>query len=201
MKILSIQILREPPSSSQEAVILCQSSSLDHFGYFQRGKVLEVIHFASRLLANRAEMGRNSYEKGDYYNYVNKRTNGLSVVIVTDKEYPPRVAFTLLHKIATDFEEEFTKQHWADKESDDSLQWPQLDDMLQRYQDPHEADDILKIKAELNETKEIVHEALEKLIERGEKMDTLVSRSNDLSYASKLLFTSSADQNSCCIIS
>jgi len=161
-----------------------------------------VLNFSGRLLAERADVGKNSYEKGEYYNYISKRTSGLSFILVTDKEYPPRVAFTLLHKISMDFENAFSKEEWQKEryDTDGQLKWDDLKMMLDKYQDPHEADDLMKIKQDLAETKEIVHQALEKVMERGEKMENLVSRSNDLSYASKLLFTTSADENSCCIL-
>jgi len=154
------------------------------------------------FLSSPTTVGKNSYEKGEYYNYISKRTSGLSFILVTDKEYPPRVAFTLLHKISMDFENAFSKEEWQKEryDTDGQLKWDDLKMMLDKYQDPHEADDLMKIKQDLAETKEIVHQALEKVMERGEKMENLVSRSNDLSYASKLLFTTSADENSCCIL-
>lgn len=131
-----------------------------------------------------------------------KRTSGVSIIVVTDREYPPRVAFTLLHKITLDFENQFPKEEWSKSkyDTDNSLVWSDLQTILMKYQDPHEADDLMKAKKDLLEAKEIAHQALEKVIERGEKMEQLVSKSNDLSYASKMLFTASADQNSCCIL-
>ena len=101
-----------------------------------------------------------------------------------------------------DFESDFPKEEWDNEKynRDNKLEWSKLKPLLLKYQDPHEADDLMKAKQNLQETKEIVHQALEKVMERGEKMEELVSRSEDLSYASKLLFTTSADENSCCIL-
>jgi len=42
------------------------------------------------------------------------------------------------------------------------------------------------VQNELDETKQIVSETLEKILDRGQKLDDLVSRSNELSEQSKV---------------
>ena len=44
------------------------------------------------------------------------------------------------------------------------------------------------VQNELDETKQIVSETLEKILDRGQKLDDLVSRSNELSEQSKERF-------------
>ena len=56
---------------------------------------------------------------------------------------------------------------------------------MAKWQDPQTADSILKVQNELDETKQIVSETLEKILDRGQKLDDLVSRSNELSEQSK----------------
>lgn len=51
MKIISIQIFK----NSEDPIILSQAFNVSHFGYFQQGKVKEVVTFAGRLLAERSE--------------------------------------------------------------------------------------------------------------------------------------------------
>ena len=63
-----------------------------------------------------------------------------------------------------------------------------LTNILQKWQDPQTADSILKVQNELDETKQIVSETLEKILDRGQKLDDLVSRSNELSEQSKGYF-------------
>nr|GMD91029.1 protein translocase subunit SECA2, chloroplastic isoform X2 [Ipomoea batatas] len=50
-------------------------------------------------------------------------------------------------------------------------------------EDPEEADKLLKIQRELDETKIILHETIDSVRERGEKLDSLVQKSSDLSTA------------------
>ena len=43
----------------------------------------------------------------------------------------------------------------------------------------------MKIQKELDETKIVLHKTIESVLERGEKIDSLVAKSNDLSGQSK----------------
>ncbi|MCO5611300.1 hypothetical protein L7F22_065552 [Adiantum nelumboides] len=54
--------------------------------------------------------------------------------------------------------------------------------------DPTEADKLLKIQKELDETKHILHKTIDNVLERGEKLDSLiVEKSSNLSLASQVV--------------
>lgn len=65
---------------------------------------------------------------------------------------------------------------------------PELRDYLQKYQDPQQADSIMKIQKELDETKITLHKTIESVLQRGEKIDDLVAKSDGLSSQSKLFY-------------
>ena len=67
-----------------------------------------------------------------------------------------------------------------------------------RYQDPMEADKILKIQRELDETKVVLHKTIDSVLARGEKLDNLVDKSTDLSLASQMFYKQAKKQNQCC---
>eukprot|EP00744_Colponema_vietnamica_P008112 GILI01011592.1.p1 GENE.GILI01011592.1~~GILI01011592.1.p1 ORF type:complete len:102 (-),score=10.06 GILI01011592.1:57-362(-) len=89
---------------------------------------------------------------------------------------------------------------WEDAQTDHCINWRELDATLEKYQKPEEADKILKIKAEIEETKSVMYDAIDKLLERGEKIDDLVARSDDLGAATKTFYSSAKSTNSCCVI-
>lgn len=70
-----------------------------------------------------------------------------------------------------------------------TLEVPSLNDFIQKYQDPRQADSILKIQQELDETKIVLHQTIESVLARGTKIDDLVGRSEGLSAQSKLFYT------------
>ena len=47
------------------------------------------------------------------------------------------------------------------------ISFPQLKEYIQKYQDPHAADSIMKIQKELDETKIVLHKTIESVLERG----------------------------------
>ena len=69
-----------------------------------------------------------------------------------------------------------------------TLDFPQLKEYIVKYQDPHQADSIMKIQKELDETKIVLHKTIESVLERGEKIDTLVEKSDGLNAQSKMFY-------------
>jgi synaptobrevin family protein YKT6 len=65
-------------------------------------------------------------------------------------------------------------------------------------QDPVQADKLTKIQQDLDETKIILHKTIESVLDRGEKLDQLVDKSNDLSLASQMFYKQARKTNSCC---
>ena len=65
-----------------------------------------------------------------------------------------------------------------------------------------EADKLLRIERELQEVQDIVHKNLQDLLKRGEAMEELMARSNDLNTASVSFYKKAKKANTrCCNIS
>lgn len=90
--------------------------------------------------------------------------------------------------------DEFLSNHprstWATGEP--TLAFPELKEYLAKYQDPQQADSILKIQKELDETKIVLHKTIESVLQRGEKIDDLVAKSDGLSAQSKMFYRRSS---------
>lgn len=69
---------------------------------------------------------------------------------------------------------------------------------VNQYQDPKQADPLLRMQDDLDETKIILRNTIEQVLERGEKLDDLVSKSEDLSAQSKAFYKTAKKTNSCC---
>ena len=67
-----------------------------------------------------------------------------------------------------------------------TLDFKPLKEYIIKYQDPQQADSIMKIQKELDETKIVLHKTIESVLERGEKIDDLVQKSDGLSAQSKV---------------
>jgi len=179
--------------------MLVEAQELSTFGFFQRGTVKEMITFFSKTCGERTPVGmRQSIQKDDYYIHVYKRADGLCGTCTCDAEYPPRIAFSLLTKLLEDFE--LQNKEWSKVTVSDSVEWPPLEEQLQKYQDPASADQIMKIQKNLDETRDVLHGTIESVLQRGEKLEDLVERSGELSAQSKLFYKQAKRANSCCAV-
>mmetsp|Transcript_7721 Transcript_7721/g.6901 ORF Transcript_7721/g.6901 Transcript_7721/m.6901 type:complete len:200 (+) Transcript_7721:50-649(+) len=198
MKVLGIGILRYN-SDVTEPVMLTQSCELSSFGFFQRSSVREMITFFNKTIAKRTPPGqRQSVQNQDYFVHVYMRVDGLCGCITCDAEYPPRVAFSILSKILEDFESFYPT--WKKENRNEVIVWPQLDESLVKYQDPANADQIMRIQRNLDETREVLHNTIDSVLQRGEKLEDLVEKSGELSAQSKLFYKQAKKANSCCAV-
>ncbi|KAJ2019695.1 palmitoyltransferase [Coemansia sp. S680] len=161
--------------------------------------VEEFLEFFSVTVAERTQVGqRQAVEENENFAYAYRSSNNLCAVVITDREYPGRVALGLAAKMI----DEYTKVH-DDRfieSATGKTGFVVLKEFIGKYQDPKQADSIMRVQQELDETKVVLHKTIESLLERGEKLDALVDRSNQLSSQSKMFYKTAKKTNSCCIV-
>lgn len=192
MKIYYIGILR-PQEGKTES--LAEEKDLSSFSFFQRTSVSQFMTFFAQTIAERTKADqRQSIEEGEYVGHVYVRAEGVAGVLITDKAYPIRPAFTLLNKICEDFLSQYPVAQIASmkpqngQNGDANTLFPELATYLAKYQNPHEADALMKVQQELDETKIILQQSIENVLERGEKLDSLVDKSEALTSSSKTFY-------------
>eukprot|EP00918_Siedleckia_nematoides_P067814 GHVU01147601.1.p2 GENE.GHVU01147601.1~~GHVU01147601.1.p2 ORF type:complete len:129 (-),score=20.35 GHVU01147601.1:830-1216(-) len=72
------------------------------------------------------------------------------------------------------------------------------DEMLVKYQNPLEADKLLKVQSDLDEVKDVMLKNIDELLQRGEKLENLMERSEDLSQTSHQFYRTAKKNNQCC---
>ncbi|KAI0644114.1 snare protein YKT6 [Trametes meyenii] len=198
MKVFSLAVVLAPPNKT--STILSSASDLSSFSFYQRGSVAEFMSFFTKTISERTPQGqRQSVQENSYTAHVYNRGGAeqLAAVIITDQEYPVRPAFSLLTKLLDDF---IAKVPQASYNTPAAISFPEINTYLQKYQDPRQADAIMKVQQELDETKIILHKTIESVLQRGEKINDLVDRSTALSAQSKMFYKTAKKQNSCCVI-
>ena len=79
-------------------------------------------------------------------------------------------------------------------ETDDDLKVSEIDGTngkngyFKDYQDPKIVDKLSLVSDKVNQLKEVLHENIEKLLDRGTDIEGLIDKSADLSEKAKLLF-------------
>ncbi|XP_034832641.1 synaptobrevin homolog YKT6 [Maniola hyperantus] len=180
------------------ATVLKAAYNLQSFSFFQKGSVQEFMTFVSKTIVERTQpASRQSVKEGEYMLQVYVRADNLAGVLISDHEYPNRVAHTLITKTLDEFSAKVPATSWATA-NEATIDFPVLPEYLTRFQNPREADALTKIQDDLDETKIILHNTIKAVLDRGEQLDDLVAKTDSLSTHSKAFYKTARKTNSCC---
>lgn len=140
---------------------------------------VQLFRFVSTTIVDKLiqtnKKGYNSVHDGDLF--LHCHIGSVIHVAITDKEYPPGVAYRLLGDIA---------RPEANMET-----------LFKKYSDVNN-DAVYRIENDLEETKLILMSNVEKLFQRGEKLEDLVEKSEKLSVETKTFFKRARAKNRWC---
>ncbi|XP_066586187.1 synaptobrevin homolog YKT6 [Prorops nasuta] len=195
VKLYALTILYKEPTCAN---CLKAAYDVESFSFFQRSSIKEFMGFVSKTIVERTQVcARQSVKEQDYMCHVYVRADNLAGVLISDHEYPRRVAHTLITKVLDEFAMKYQPSMWQTlKEA--LTDFPQANIYLSKYQNPNEADALMKMQTDLDETKIILLNSVQAVLERGEKLDDLVSKSEGLSVQSKAFYKTARKTNSCC---
>lgn len=183
MKIFSIALLNCRDFKNPDIVY-----NVDSFNYFSRGFMKDNLKFACCLVAEKTKeytrmiVPCKSLENVNFvfpvtiYSLANK---DMVSIIIADDEYPCLVIQRLLEKILCQEE----------KVSDANIL---------KWQNSSLVDKIEKVKNEIHDVKEIMLQNIEQVMNRGEKLEDLMKKSQHLSDVSKLFLKRAKKVNQCC---
>ena len=198
MKILSIHIFS---LYKNKPIILSSAYALSFVSIFQRGTLKDFLIFHSRLVIERVQKDTHAQvqlEKGVCFAVAND--DKIGVTMITDEEYPKRVAIDFLLRVHDNFKA-FLSQNNIDLnnyEKDTDLKFDYLNTAIEEWQDPSKKDNILKLQSELNDVQDIMRQNLNELLKREENLESLMEKSQDLSAVSVNFYKQAKKTNSCC---
>ncbi|KAL0211947.1 hypothetical protein RCL1_005573 [Eukaryota sp. TZLM3-RCL] len=198
MPVLAIAVLRH--NLDLEPTILCCENDLSSLSWMVRGKALEAIKFSCRTIVKRMTPStRCTVTEDQWAVLAYLRSDSIACAVVTDRDYPSRAAFAVTAKVLDDFSKTVTRSTWITA-SDLSIQCPSLRSSLVAFQDPAKADQCTAILNTLEETKHVLYDSIEKLLKRGEQLDTLVAQSHDLTVATRMFYKRAKKTDRCCVV-
>jgi len=199
MRIISFYLLKQ---NGQTANILASAHQLDFISFFKRPFFKEHLNFGARTAVSRLKPGDKSFiedkEEKDVKSFVDIQKNGLGVVIVFDREYPEKVILIIAKEIINEFYKVKTDDEFIDVKSDVDWSISALDTMIKKYQDPKEADKLMKLQSQLEEVNQIMTRNLDDILKRGETLDNLMSKSKDVSTVSYNFYKKARETNKKC---
>jgi synaptobrevin family protein YKT6 len=69
---------------------------------------------------------------------------------------------------------------------------------LSKFQDPAAGDKLTQIQKTLDEVKDVMHKNIDEVLQRGETLDSLMEKSDDLSATSVQFYKKAKKTNACC---
>lgn len=203
--VLSAALLRVYQGQGDvQAVFLALATCTQGVNALVRGKTKEYIRFASREAAKSIAPNtavRAKWDNMDYILHGKKLSNGLTAIILTSAAYSPRIAQvrigTLLSTVAGGLPASWMRatEDCLDIKGEGGL--VPLKDFLEAMQNPSNVDKLSEMRQEMEDTKDIVYQNLEKLLERGNKLEDVLKRSDDLSGAAKMFALEAKKANRC----
>uniref|UniRef100_A0A1I7ZJY3 Synaptobrevin homolog YKT6 n=1 Tax=Steinernema glaseri TaxID=37863 RepID=A0A1I7ZJY3_9BILA len=199
MKLYGVMVFHKDTGVEKKVKLMKSAFDLSSFSFFQRNSVKEFMEFTGKLLVERnAVPSRSSMQENEYFCHTYIRQDGLSAVCVSDAEYQKRVAFTMLTKVLEDFSQKVHSVQWAQIKHEKDCAYAALPELLAKWQNPREADAMTRVQEEVEETKIVLHNTIQSVLERGERLDDLVTASEGLSDQSKMFYTQARKMNRCC---
>jgi len=182
-------------------IILAQVHEVSDVSWLQRSTVRQVLTAVTRIFVQRCKLGDRiaAVHEGQVV-HVHRTSAGLAAVVITDEEYPSRVAFHLASQLITTTQNKYANDAWKQL-SENGAKLSELDEAIVQYQDPKKVDSISRVQGELDETMDIMRKNIDKVLDRGVALDDLMARSDDLSSNSKLFYNTARSHNRCCTIS
>ena len=189
MKIYSMYLYQK--NSPDSAELKDKAQDFSNLNFMYRKNAIEIADFAALNLATSPNTeARVSAEEKNFLFHILRNTNGAVAIIVADKDYPSRAAFSILREIM----DEYINNGMSFKGGKSQV----MQTGIVKYQDPTNADKILKIQSNLEETKQIMVQNLEKALGRGESLEDMLQKSKDISASSQMFAREAKKTNKCC---
>merc|ERR1712166_538137 len=188
-----------------KAWVLSRAEALDQFGWWYRSQVAEFIRFGSRQGAQHTKAGGfDSILPDDEHSAIEYCIHGycdpkgiLVATMVTAPDYPAKVVYRLLSQLLG----QFAQKHGALAaiNTDTDIDFRPLHEALQKYQDPRNADRVPQLSNKIEETKEVLYKTIDQVLTRGQSLESMMEKSDDLS-SSSMTFYKTSKKTRCCTI-
>lgn len=130
-----------------------------------------------------------TYVSGSYHFHVIV-DDGLVYLCMADEDFGKRQPYAFLEEIKRKFVNSSLKQRAISAHAYEFRRdfGQVLASQMSLYSDPgyDESDQIAKVRKEVNEVKDVMTQNIEKVLERGEKIDVLVGKTEELDHSSQV---------------
>lgn len=186
----------------EKPIFLVMSHDLSSFPFFQRNAIKDISKFLTREVIPLLRVGkRESIAHDDYRFHSIRWSDDLAVAMLTDADYPPRVAFKCITELHNDFTSKVPREIFCTIDTDNAaIDYKEtMRSFVKQYSDPTKGDAVTSTMGKVEETKEIMQQNLEQVLGNMERINALMEKSEDLSTSTQQMFqTSKKLKKGCC---
>ena len=173
---------------NSDYTLLYKNFNLSEFYFFMRSKIETAIVTISDSIVRSKHQNKfyqvtEQIEDKIFHIYI--YTNTKCYIALTDEQYPQLVIMEFFNEM---------------KDINNTPNLGQLDNIWAKYQDPISVNKILQVKKQLELTKNTMLESIDKIIERGDKIEDLVDKTDHLNDSAIKFMNNAKQLNSCCVI-
>eukprot|EP01054_Gregarina_sp_Poly1_P002237 Gregarina_sp_Poly_1__2236@NODE_159_length_12283_cov_147_306729_g141_i0_p8_GENE_NODE_159_length_12283_cov_147_306729_g141_i0NODE_159_length_12283_cov_147_306729_g141_i0_p8_ORF_typecomplete_len205_score38_69Synaptobrevin/PF00957_21/4_1e11Longin/PF13774_6/1e09MCPsignal/PF00015_21/0_025GED/PF02212_18/4_7e03GED/PF02212_18/0_18MRPL52/PF18699_1/0_21_NODE_159_length_12283_cov_147_306729_g141_i011431757 len=201
MKLIGL-IVCKCYQQEDKPVFLVMTHDVSSFSFVQRNAVKDVSKFLARQIVPKLGVGKREVVSHQEFRFNAMRwSDGLAVCMLTDDDYPPRVAFQCLTVVHNDFKVKVPEPFYKDVKDDGAAgaYKEMLRDIAKQFADPRKFDAVTSTQGKVDDTKEIMQKNLEQVLGNMQQMEELMAQSDDLSANTQQMFKSSKKiKKGCC---
>lgn len=188
MKIYALYIYRR--ESEDKGLLIDSAKDFADVGMFYRKNAIELSDFASmQLVTSKNPQTFVSAQEKQFIFHAYRKGSAVAIAVTTE-DYPSRVAYSILREIMSEYDQCGGRYPGGKSRV--------ISAGIVKYQDPKNADKLAQIQSNLDEIKEIMVTNLENAIGRGEKLNEMAQKSEELSAQSKMFAREAEKMNKCC---
>lgn len=164
--------------------IIAEAEQLNSISFFKRGKVRNLIISSVKQFCSGIKRGEFREAVSEHQLYFRAAAmcglEGITLFAIVNENYSQYALRMLVRRLTHRFEEVKPIRAGECKHH--------LEQYIKIYSDPHSIDTISKLKNNLEEVKEIMLKNIDKILERGVSIQTLLIKSGQLKETSKLFY-------------
>ena len=124
------------------------------------------------------------------------RADHLVCAVFTDVDDPKRVSYALCARATEHFAGKYGTR-WTNAAKDSQIEFKELKGIVKEFQNPSAHDNIARAIEATNATTEVITQTLSRIIIRGETLQDIVEKTEELSAKAKIFYKESKKKKCC----
>jgi len=198
MKVFAVILVSCAEPFQDVGSVLCGAKKFPRKYLVHRKTIWETCVFFARTLSLYCNPGtKTSVVEQGMEILVIRESDSLACAVFCDAEYPKRIGFACARQALEAFRSSYGDTWKESTTKDQEFSFKELEGIIESYKDPSRKDPIARALEETDATLEVVTDTLNRVIVRGQTLESLMQKSEDLSARAKIFYKESKKSRCC----